>query len=510
MMKISFKNIILFTTVLIFGFAGNSQSLKNSKPNIILVMTDDQGLVLGSLGHPVVKTPFLDKFAEKSVRFTNFYMSPNCAPSRAALMSGAHEFRAAVTATHNECERMALDITTFPELLQQQGYETGLFGKWHLGDLNEYLPQNRGFSEVLMHGAGGIGQREKGKKITSYADFPPNQGEKKNAKYFNPVLLHNNTIVQTKGYCTDIFFNAGLAWIKEQKEKKKPFFAYISTNAPHSPLIAPKENLDRMLKRGMKKAEPRLAMIENIDDNFGVMMEKLERWDMLDNTIIIFTSDNGAPGSDPNFIQGHKTGKGTPFEGGVHVPAFWYWKGKIKENVSVDVLTAHIDLYKTFCELTGADNSKVKQKLEGRSLLPLLENANSEWKPRIIQTQRGNIAKNPKDSSNKMWSVRTDRWRLVGKELYDLKNDPYEQNDVAKEYPFVVSELAKSHFEWYETMIPYMINQNNVWTDPLAPLEKLYYDQKAKKGIPNWQPANTDEKDILKDGLSDWKRNTLD
>ncbi|NJB83677.1 arylsulfatase [Wenyingzhuangia aestuarii] len=503
-------NIINAIVVFIMTVGVHAQSLRNTKPNIVLVMTDDQGLVLGSLGHPVVKTPFIDKFAKKSSRFTNFYMSPNCAPSRAALMSGVHEFRAAVTATHNECERMALDLTTFPQLLQQQGYETGLFGKWHLGDSNAYLPQNRGFSEVLMHGAGGIGQRERGVKITSYADFPPNQGEGKKAKYFDPVLLHNNTIVQTKGYCTDIFFNAGLAWIKEQKENKKPFFAYISTNAPHSPLIAPKENLERMKKRGLKKPQPRLAMIENIDDNFGVMMEKLERWDMLDNTIVIFTSDNGAPGSDPDFIQGHKTGKGTPFEGGVHVPAFWYWKGKFKENVDIEALTAHIDLYQTFCELAGADIAMSKQELEGRSLLPLLENPNFKWEPRILQTQRGNIAKNPEDSSDKMWSVRTDRWRLVGKELYDLKNDPYEQKNVAKEYPFVVKELTKSHFDWYKTMIPYMINQNNVWTDPQAPFEKLYTDQKAAIGIPKWSPANTDEPERSNNKSLNWKVNSID
>ncbi|SDW29616.1 arylsulfatase [Lutibacter oricola] len=470
-----------------------AQNLKGSRPNIVFVMTDDQGLLLESIGHPIVKTPNLDKFAENSIRFTNFYVSPNCAPTRAAIMSGVHEFRAAVTATHNEQERMALDLTTFPELLQKEGYETGIFGKWHLGDLEAHLPKNRGFSEVLMHGAGGIGQRERGVKITSYADFPPNQGERKNAKYFNPVLLHNNTIVQTEGYCTDIFFNAALAWIKEQNTKEKPFFAYISTNAPHSPLIAKPEDLKRMKDRGVEKPYPRLAMIENIDDNFGVLMRKLKQWNMLDNTLVIFTSDNGAPGSDPNFIQGHKTGKGTPYEGGVHVPAFWYWKGKLKENVKINALTAHVDLYKTFCELTGADTSKVKQELEGRSLIPLLENSNkATWNPRVLHTHRGNLGPDPRKSANKMWSVRTDRWRLVGKELYDIKKDPYEQKDVALDYPEVVTKLSKKHFDWYESMIPYMINQNNVWTDSKAPFEKLYETQKAERGIPKWTPASID------------------
>ncbi len=481
-------NCIFIILFCLHGSISNAQILKATKPNIIFIMTDDQGLLMESIGHPIVKTPFIDEFAKKSIRFNNFYVSPNCAPTRAAIMSGVHEFRTGVTATHNECERMALDITTFPELLQQEGYETAIFGKWHLGDLEAHLPSYRGFSEVLMHGAGGIGQRERGAKITSYADFPPNQGEGKAAKYFNPVLLHNQTIVQTEGYCTDIFFNAALAWIQEQNKTTNPFFAYISTNAPHSPLIAKPKDIQRMKDRGVERPNLRLAMIENIDDNFGRMMNKLEQWYMLENTLVVFTSDNGAPGSDPNFIQGHKTGKGTPYEGGVHVPAFWYWKGKLKEDVSVNALTAHVDLYKTFCELSGAKTESTKQRLEGRSLLPLLKNNQAIWKPRILHTHRGNLGKDPRKSADKMWSVRTDRWRLVGKELYDIIKDPYEQTDVAKQHPQVVESLSKKHFAWYETMIPYMINQNNVWNKQRAPFEELYDKQKAEKGIPDWAP----------------------
>lgn len=297
--------------------------------------------------------------------------------------------------------------------------------------------------------------------------------------------------MQTKGYCTDIFFDAALAWIKEQNETQEPFFAYVSSNAPHSPLIAPKENIERIANRQGGKGNVRLAMIENIDDNFGRMMQKLEQWDMLDNTIVIFTSDNGAPGSNSDFKQGHKTGKGTPYEGGVHVPIFWYWKDKIQGGKEVSALTAHVDLYTTFCELAGANMSDANQALEGRSLLPLLSNPNAKWEPRLLQTQRGNIGSSPEKSANKMWSVRTDRWRLVGKELYDISNDPYEESDVASQYPEVVAELSKKHFAWYKTMIPYMININNTWAGP-APFESLYYKQKAEIGIPEWKPKCID------------------
>lgn len=483
---------IFFYMALVLGmaFSASAAPLKGSRPNIVFVLTDDQGMNLSYMGHPEIRTPHIDAFAEKALRFRNYYVSPNCAPSRAATLSGVHEFRGAVTATHNECERLALDLTLFPELLQRAGYETAIFGKWHLGDLEPYLPRNRGFNEVLMHGAGGIGQREKGVAITSYADFPPNVARRANC-YFDPVLLHNDTIVQTRGYCTDIFFRAALAWMKRQHEEKKPFFAYLSTNTPHAPLITKESDLQRQLARGMDKPNKRWAMIENIDDNFGILMQKLEAWGMLDNTLVIFSSDNGAPHKqeDPRFRAGHKTGKGSVYEGGVHVPAFWYWKGHFGPARDIAALTDHIDLFKTFCELAGADWTQAFQPLEGRSLLPLLEKPDATWPDRMLFTHKGNLAKDPMDSLDKKegWSVRTQRWRLVGEKLFDIRNDPYEDHDVAAQYPEVVERLSAAHHNWYKTMVPWMINQTNVWSGP-APMELMFERQKKERGIPEWVP----------------------
>ena len=263
----------------------NIKKLKDSRPNIIFVMTDDQGLGdFSCMGNEVVKTPNIDAFYQKSTRFTDYQVSPTCAPTRAALMSGQHEFRVGVTHTILERERMSLDIVTLPEALQSAGYKTGLFGKWHLGDADEYLPQNRGFDEVLMHGAGGIGQ-------VSLGDFPPN----KENLYFDNILLHNKTIVKTKGFCTDVFFDAGLAWTKKQIDAKNPYFTYLSLNAPHAPLIAPESYKKRFLELGYDDGTAgRYGMIENIDDNFGKLMQKLKEWNVLENTLIIFTTDNGA------------------------------------------------------------------------------------------------------------------------------------------------------------------------------------------------------------------------
>jgi len=223
--------------------------------------------------------------------------------------------------------------------LKAAGYSTGLFGKWHLGDEDAYLPQNRGFDEVLMHGAGGIGQERHG-------DFPANSEN----TYFDNVLLHNDTVVKTKGFCTDVFFQAGLAWIKKQEATETPYFAYISLNAPHGPFIAPEA------------------------------YKKRKKWNALENTLVIFMTDNGmsmrkiTKNGKPveRYNAGMKGAKNSPHEGGTHVPAFWYWKDVLGEGVDIDALTAHLDLYPTFIKLAGAKLPKEMQSLEGRSLLPLL------------------------------------------------------------------------------------------------------------------------------------------
>ena len=246
---------IYFTAICSLAFAAVVQAdpLAGSRPNIIMVITDDQGMGdLSCMGNEVVRTPHIDQFYEKSTRFTDFQVSPTCAPTRAAIMSGRAPFEVGVTHTILQRERMALDLFTLPEALQSAGYATGLFGKWHLGDEQAYLPQSRGFQEVLMHGAGGIGQARLG-------DFPANEEN----TYFDSVLLHNDTIVQTKGFCTDLFFQSGLAWIKEQEEADQPYFAYISLNAPHGPFIAPDKYRKRFKELGYDgKTAGRYGMVE--------------------------------------------------------------------------------------------------------------------------------------------------------------------------------------------------------------------------------------------------------
>lgn len=466
--------------------------LRGTRPNIILVMTDDQGKGdLSCLGNPVLKTPHLDRFYELSTRFTDFHVSPTCAPTRSAIMSGRHEFRNGVTHTIKERERMALSTTTMPELLQSAGYKTAIFGKWHLGDEDAYQPYNRGFGEVFIHGAGGIGQSYPG----SCADFPPNRTD----KYFDIVALHNDTIKQTDGFCTDVFFQAALGWIKQQEEAETPYFAYLSTNAPHGPMIAPEKYKQRFLDLGYdQNTAGRYGMIENIDDNFGLLMDKLTAWNAWDNTLVIFMTDNGQAGRSatlngkrvPIYTTGFKTGKGSPYEGGTNVPAFWRWKGELGEGVDIPKLTAHIDLFKTFCELADANIPSGVQEIDGRSLVPLLENPQANWDDRYLFVHQGRWEKgaDPNDSKFRNCAVRTSRWRLVNnKELYDIQQDPYEKVNVFDQHPTVVADLRKAYDKWWKETVPLMVNEDAEYA-PRQPQAVRYEKQLQTRGIPPWTP----------------------
>src|SRR5947207_2996799 len=202
-----------------------AEAADRARPNIILVMTDDQGYGdLGWTGNPIIHTPHIDAFAKQSIRFTDFHVSPTCSPTRCSLMTGRHEFRSGVTHTIFERERMSLKSTTLAQVLKSAGYTTGIFGKWHLGDEAPYQPDKRGFDEVFIHGAGGIGQSYAG----SCGDAPDN-------KYFDPAIRHNGRFEKTKGYCTDLFFGQAITWMNARRKDKTPFFAYINPNAPRAP-----------------------------------------------------------------------------------------------------------------------------------------------------------------------------------------------------------------------------------------------------------------------------------
>lgn len=487
------SSFTLCASVLVsFGAASIAEAkpLAGTKPNIIMVITDDQGMGdLSCMGNEVVRTPAIDRFYQKSTRFTDFQVSPTCAPTRAAIMSGRAPFKNGVTHTIFQRERMALSTFTLPQALQSAGYQTGIFGKWHLGDEEAYLPGNRGFNESLIHGAGGIGQ-------VTLGDFPPN----KQNVYFDNVLLYNDTIVKTQGYCTDVFFQSALAWIKKQHQAEQAYFAYIALNAPHAPLVAPKKYTQRFIDLGYDQGTAgRYGMIENIDSNFALLMKKLNAWQALDNTLVIFMTDNGGTHLRGKLNgqrvlhhnAGLRGGKNSPYEGGTHVPAFWQWRGVLGEGVDIDGLTAHIDLYKTFSDLAGAKLPNDMQTIDGKTLLPLLEDPKTEWPDRELFFHCGRWNTGQHEAAKyKKCAVRTQRWRLVNhKELYDIANDPGETTNVSEAHPEVVQRLRKSFDAWWQSTLPLMVNEGLPKVPAKEqPLAIRYHKQLQEKGIPDWAP----------------------
>lgn len=471
---------------------GAARTVRGARPNIILVMTDDQGKGdLSCLGNPDLKTPHLDRLYAVSTRFTDFHVSPTCAPTRSAIMTGRHEFKNGVTHTILERERMTLDAVTLAESLRKAGYATGIFGKWHLGDEEPYQPHHRGFEEAFIHGAGGIGQAYE----CSCADAPPNQRN----RYFDNIIRHNGRFVRTEGFCTDVFFQAALGWIEERKDSGKPFFAYITPNAPHGPMIAPAEYKQPFLDAGFdENTAGRYGMIVNIDDNMGWLMEKLAEWRLYEDTLLIFMTDNGQAGRNGKrngkslklFTAGFKTGKGSPYEGGTRVPSFWRWKGVLGEGVDIDALTAHLDLFPTFAELTGAKLSRGAQ-VEGRSLAPLLRNPRAPWRDRFLFTHQGRWPKgaDPQDFKFKNCAVRNERFRLVNnQELYDIQHDPYETTNVIDCYPDAVKTMRAAYDRWWTKLGPLMVNET-VPNSPTKPFFELYERQLNGEGIPAWRAS---------------------
>jgi arylsulfatase len=446
------------------------------KPNIILIMPDDMGWGdIGAHGHPFIKTPHLDKLHAQSLRFTDFHVSPTCSPTRSALMTGRHEFKNGVTHTILERERLTLKATTLPQLLQKAGYGTGIFGKWHLGDEEAYQPDKRGFDEIFIHGAGGIGQTYPG----SCGDFPNN-------KYFDPAILHNKTIVKTKGYCTDVFFKKSLDWIDEMRKTDKPFFAYITPNAPHGPEVSPGAQYEKTYRD--QNCSPKdiayFSMISNIDENIGALMDKLKQWNIEDNTLLIFLSDNGGTHTDA-YSGGYRAGKGTPYQGGTHSPSFWRWPRVIHATVDCQALSAHIDILPTLAEIANIKlNESATAQVEGKSLLQLLMNPQSSWPERTLVTHLGRWPKGQHETSKyKNCAIRRGNYRLVNnRALYDVANDRSESKDIAAEHPEIVSQLRESYDNWWQETVPLLVNENAVGPaeNPLKLLYRKQFGQVSK------------------------------
>ena len=433
-------------------------------PNIVLIITDDQGYGdLGFHGNPDIHTPVLDSLARRSTRFPFFYVSPVCAPTRSSLMTGRYSLRTGVYDTYNGGAMMAAEETTLAELLQDAGYTTGIFGKWHLGDAYPFRPKDQGFTESLIHPSGGMGQVG---DVYNYFEY--------DRSYFDPTLLHNGETVETQGYCSDVFTDGALDFIEANKEH--PFFLYLSFNAPHTPLQLPEDYEQQyadltfdpatypqqgrpfpdMSEDDIDDARRVYGMVTNIDDNVGRVWNQLDRLNLTENTLLIFMTDNGP--QQVRYTGGLRGRKGTVYEGGIRVPFFMHWPGHLPEDHEVEVYAAHIDLVPTLLQVANLSTPD-DLNLDGHNLMPAIKGTPVAWadRPLFFYWQRGI----PEPYRNV--AVRKGPYKLVGHtaydataedfELFDIARDPYEQTNLNASHPDVVADLKQTFDRWYEEVL---------------------------------------------------------
>lgn len=400
------------------------------KPNIVLVISDDQGYGDLSLhGNPHLETPNLDRIGKEGVQFTQFHSNPVCSPTRASVMTGRYNYRTGVVDTYIGRSMMYPDEVTLPEVLRRAGYRTGIFGKWHLGDCYPMRAMDQGFEESLVLRGGGLGQP---------SDIP-------GGTYFDPMLIENGRIVKKNGYCTDVFFNQAMQFI-DRNGGRNPFFAYLATNAPHDPLLVDEKYVAPFRAKGLDEQTAKVyGMVRNLDENVGRLLKRLDERKLAQDTILIFMTDNGPQRA--RFNANMRGVKGSVYEGGIRVPFFLRWPRAVQAGKKVERIAAHIDIMPTLLDACGATGAAKDVKIDGRSLVPLLRDNNARWPDRTLffQWHRGDVPEPHRNAA-----ARTQRYKLVnGKELYDLEADAEERNDIAAQQPALAASLRKQYDEWF-------------------------------------------------------------
>jgi arylsulfatase A-like enzyme len=405
---------------------------KAGRPNVILVLTDDQGYGdLSCHGNPVLRTPNLDRLHAQSLRLTDFHVAPMCTPSRGEIMSGLDALRNRARHVCGGLTMLRTDVPTMGEVFRAGGYHTGLFGKWHLGDSFPYLPQDRGFQEVVSHKSWGI---------TSAADYWGND-------YFDDTYFHNGKLQKYEGYCNDVWFREAMKWMKTCAARGEPFFCYLPTNVPHGPLFVAPQYAEPYKKPGVPANF--FGMIANVDENMGKLMAMLDETGLAENTILIFMTDNGGTAGVKLYNAGMRDGKTSLYDGGHRVPCFIRWPGgKLGNPGDINELTTCQDLLPTLIDLCGL-KAPAGAKFDGTSLAGLLRDAQTRLQDRMIVVQYH--IEIPKWNATVMWN----KWRLVkGKELYDIAGDPGQKTDVADKHPDIVKAMRDHYERWWAKVEP--------------------------------------------------------
>ena len=429
------SKLILFLS-LCFGFStpGKSQNPPKNKPNILIILTDDQGYHdVSYYGTEDLQTPNIDALRKDGMRFDNFLTnSPVCAPTRAALLSGRYPDRVGVPGLirfHPENNWGYLDPKTvlLPQKLKEANYHTAHIGKWNLGLESPNLPNQKGFD--LFYGW----------LEDMMDDYMIKRRHSKN------FMRLNNEIIDPPGHATDLFTEWAVDYISEQAKDEQPFFLYLAYNAPHFPVQPPKEWSDRVRQRNPGLPEKRsnlIAFIEHLDNGIGKVITSLKESGQYENTIILFTSDNGGHLPDLANNGPLRDGKQSMYEGGLRVPTLVSWPGQIAAGSSTNQLNLSMDIYPTVIQLAGVE---INHTVEGRSFLnTLLGNTEAEEERVVYFTRReGGLTYGGKAYH----ALRKGDWKLLQNspyqpmELYNLTTDPKEENDLIKSEPEIYKEM---------------------------------------------------------------------
>ena len=475
----------LLTTLAAAAFANTAVCDETKKPNVVIVITDDQGYGdLAFTGNPAIKTPNLDKLRSEGTLLNNFHVDPTCAPTRSALMTGRYSDRVGVWHTVQGRNMLRTRERTMADLFASNGYATGLFGKWHLGDCYPYRPEDRGFQHTVYHQAGGVGQAP---------DYWGND-------YFDDTYIVNGKHQRFEGFCTDIWFDEGIKFIKANKDK--PFFAYISTNAPHSPYFCPEEYTAPYEGNPDVSIPEFYGMVTNIDDNMAKLMGMLDSEGLADNTILVFMTDNGTAGGlkgGRGFDGGMRGQKNSEYDGGHRVPFIIRWPdGKIEAGKSVEQLSAHIDILPTFIDVCGLASPEIE--FDGTSLRDLLYTDGADWPERALVVESQRVVDPIKWRKS---AVMTNRWRLVnGEELYDLKADPKQATDVSDKFPEVTKRLrAEYDVFWNDVSREHSLTSYMIIGSDKSPIVALSSHDWLIDKLPPWHQKHITNGDVAEESF---------
>jgi arylsulfatase len=427
----------VFATTALTALASAAEPERSGRPNVIILMTDDNGYGdLSCHGNPVLKTPNFDRLHDQSVRLTDFHVAPMCTPTRGQLMTGKDALHNGASSVCAGRSFLRPGIPTMAEIFQSSGYRTAMFGKWHLGDSYPNLPHQRGFQEAVYHLGWGI---------TSMADLWQND-------YFDGRFAHNGTLQQYPGYCTDVFFNLAMEWIKNGRSQDptnnqgQPFFLYLPTNSAHGPHWVPARYKTPYLGRGPAAF---FGMMASLDENLGRLDDFLRDRGLDQNTIVIYLNDNGATAGAPVYNAGMRGFKTQYYEGGHRASCFIRWPaGGLRKPADIPLLTEVQDLLPTLIDLCGL-TAPTGATFDGTSLAGLLKGTTDTLAERMLVVQYG--------QRPVAWdcAVMWNRWRLVkGTELYDLATDPGQKKDVAGQHPDVVKRMRDHYEAWWAGVLP--------------------------------------------------------